>query len=205
MWTEPIASWHADPERTSATIDEEGWLHTGDVAELDGCGRFKIIDRIKVYQYLYHCGGMFTELPQNIMKLAQGEYVALEKIVNTYSASPIISQIYVHGDSLQDHLVAIVIPDLEHLAGLASKHSGTPVHSSDVATLEAAVGDERVKAAYMAELHKQGKKAGLKGFETVKKIHLSIVPFTTENDTLTPTLKVKRFVNGNSFVLNAHV
>lgn len=40
-----------DPTNTAATIDEDGWLHTGDIAELDSCGRFMIIDRIKVLAY----------------------------------------------------------------------------------------------------------------------------------------------------------
>ncbi|KAF8509544.1 acetyl-CoA synthetase-like protein [Gautieria morchelliformis] len=167
--------YYKDPTNTAAAIDEEGWLHTGDIGQIDTHGRISIIDRLK-----------------NIMKLAQGEYVALEKIENAYSALPTIAQIYVHGDSLQDHLVAIVIPDMDHLAGLASKLGGKQVQPSDHTALEAVAGDERVKAAFMIELDKQAKKVGLKGFECVKKIHLSVDPFTPENDMLTPTLKLKR-------------
>jgi long-subunit acyl-CoA synthetase (AMP-forming) len=46
-----------DPKNTASAIDEEGWLHTGDIAEIDTCGRFLIIDRIKVRAHL-----CYTEL-----------------------------------------------------------------------------------------------------------------------------------------------
>ncbi|MGH7954472.1 MAG: AMP-binding enzyme [Gloeomargaritales cyanobacterium] len=48
---------------------------------------------------------------ENLFKLAQGEYVAAEKIENILMASPLISQCFVHGDSHQSYLVAIVVPD----------------------------------------------------------------------------------------------
>jgi long-chain acyl-CoA synthetase len=37
-----------DEKSTKETVDAEGWIHTGDIAEIDSCGRVKIVDRLKV-------------------------------------------------------------------------------------------------------------------------------------------------------------
>ncbi|KAJ6547071.1 hypothetical protein B0H19DRAFT_955000 [Mycena capillaripes] len=170
-----FTQYYKDEKTTKETIDEEGWLHTGDVAEIDSCGRLKIIDRVK-----------------NIMKLAQGEYVALEKIENTYTTCPVIAQIYVHGDSLQSFLVGVIVPDPVQLAGIVSALYGKKVAPEDTTALAAACRDPRVNSHIMGMLTQEGKKNALKGFETLKRIHVTIDPFTIEDNTLTPTLKVRR-------------
>ncbi|KAG9104856.1 hypothetical protein FRC06_008086 [Ceratobasidium sp. 370] len=167
--TNCFTEYYKDEENTKKTVDSEGWLHTGDVGLVDECGRFKIIDRVK-----------------NIMKLSQGEYVALEKVENAYSTCPVVAQLYVHGDSLQDHLIAVVVPDpvqLEQIiaqAGLKGKpHAEVINHKS-------------VVAAIKKLLDKEGKKQGLNGFEMIKNVHVTLEPFTTDNNLLTPTFKVRR-------------
>ncbi|KIO29189.1 hypothetical protein M407DRAFT_21758 [Tulasnella calospora MUT 4182] len=166
--------YHKDEKSTKEALDGEGWFHTGDVAHLDDCGRLTIIDRIK-----------------NIMKLAQGEYVALEKVENVYTACPVVSQIYVHGDSLQDHLIAVVVPDPGALSEAAGS-CGLKIEPSDAQAIQKAITDPKVADAVLAMMTKTAKKAGLNGFETVKAIHLTLEPFTIENNLLTPTFKVRR-------------
>ncbi|KAJ6618362.1 hypothetical protein B0H10DRAFT_1947722 [Mycena sp. CBHHK59/15] len=174
--------YYKDEKNTRETIDEEGWLHTGDVAEVDSCGRFKIIDRVK-----------------NIMKLAQGEYVALEKIENTYSTCPVIAQIYVHGDGLQSFLVGVIIPDPVQLAGIVSTLYGKKVAPDDMETLTAACKDERLNKHIMGMLNQEAKRNSLKGFETLKRIHISLDAFSVDDATMTPTMKVRRKDAYNKF------
>jgi len=170
-----FATYYKDDKNTKETVDDEGWLHTGDVGEIDSAGRLKIIDRIK-----------------NIMKLAQGEYVALEKIENVYGLHPIVAQLYVHGDSLQDHLLGVVVPDPVQFALLCNSIRGTTIGPNDSAELATAARDPAVAQAFLHEITHEAKKAALKGFEMIKKIHITTVPFSTENGLLTPTFKVRR-------------
>lgn len=126
------------------------------------------------------------------MKLSQGEYVALEKVENVYTACPVIQQIMVHGNPLQSYLLAIVVPDPVQLAKIASRIWKKPVSETDLARLDEAVKDERVVKAILDVLTKDGTKYGLKGYEFVRRIFVTNELFSVENGCLTPTMKVRR-------------
>ncbi|KIO20763.1 hypothetical protein M407DRAFT_29608 [Tulasnella calospora MUT 4182] len=129
----------------------------------------------------------------NIIKLSQGEYVALEKLESFYSAYPVVGQIYLHGDSLRDHLIAVVVPDPASLAIIAEEQANHEFDHTAEPALAAAVKEPAVVKAVLDSMTNQVKKAGgLKGFEIVKAIHLTLDQFAVENGTLTPTLKIKR-------------
>ncbi len=93
---------------------------------------------------------------KNIFKTAQGEYVAPEKIENVYQRCPLIAQSYVHGDSLEASLVAIVVPDEEELNAWARKNK---VAARNFAEL---VANPAVKSLILQEMNKVAKEAGLK-------------------------------------------
>lgn len=98
------------------------------------------------------------------MKLSQGEYIALEKIESVYSTNPLVAQICVYGDSLRDHVVAILVPEPALLAELAGKVHGAPVRADDLVALAAAAADGRVVSEVLKVLDEEARRAGLKGY-----------------------------------------
>uniref|UniRef100_A0A7N8YQJ1 Arachidonate--CoA ligase n=1 Tax=Mastacembelus armatus TaxID=205130 RepID=A0A7N8YQJ1_9TELE len=157
-----------DPERTAEAIDKDGWLHTGDIGKWLPNGTLKLIDRKK-----------------HIFKLAQGEYIAPEKIETIYNRSDPVAQIFVHGDSLQACLVGIVVPDPD-LLPFWSKRKGIDGSYSELCN------NKDVKKAILEDILRLGKEAGLKSFEQVRDIALYPEMFSVQNGLLTPTLKAKR-------------
>uniref|UniRef100_A0A672QP25 Long-chain-fatty-acid--CoA ligase n=1 Tax=Sinocyclocheilus grahami TaxID=75366 RepID=A0A672QP25_SINGR len=164
-----------DPERTSEAIDKDSWLHTGDVGKWLPNGTLKIIDRKK-----------------HIFKLAQGEYIAPEKIENIYIHSDPVAQVFVHGDSLQACLVGILVPDPDFLPGWAKKRGIEGSYTEMCKSKE-------LKNAILEDIIRLGKEAGLKSFEQVRDIALHMEMFSVQNGLLTPTLKAKRTELRNHF------
>ncbi|XP_069027562.1 long-chain-fatty-acid--CoA ligase 1-like [Embiotoca jacksoni] len=158
-----------DPEKTAETIDADGWLHTGDIGKWLPNGTLKIVDRKK-----------------HIFKLSQGEYIAPEKIENVYTRSDAVVQVFVHGDSLQAFLVAVVVPDPDFLSGWTQRTLSLQ------GSYQQLCGRAEVKAAILEDLLRLGKAGGLKSFEQVKAIYIHTKLFSIENGLLTPTMKAKR-------------
>ena len=97
------------------------------------------------------------------MKLAQGEYVALEHVENVYATCPLIAQLFIYGDSFQSYLVGVVVPDPAQLAALVARELGEHVDVEDLVALAKFVEDPKVAAVALAELEKDENVRKLKG------------------------------------------
>jgi long-chain acyl-CoA synthetase len=159
-----------DPKNTAEALGGDGWLRTGDIGVIRPDGSLKIIDRRK-----------------NMFKLAQGEYVAAEKIEMVYQEASSISQCFIYGKSTETFAIAIVVPDVDN-----AKHWWAENKKSDFPGLEAACQDKDFSDHIKADMTAREKEAKLNGFEKAKKFHLSPEAFTVENNLLTPTFKLKR-------------
>eukprot|EP01125_Pyxidicula_operculata_P000757 TRINITY_DN1068_c5_g1_i1.p1 TRINITY_DN1068_c5_g1~~TRINITY_DN1068_c5_g1_i1.p1 ORF type:complete len:656 (-),score=167.42 TRINITY_DN1068_c5_g1_i1:1428-3395(-) len=166
-----------DVDQTSDTIDEDGWLHSGDIGLIYPDGNVKLIDRSK-----------------NIFKLSQGEFVAPERLEEYYAQSQYVSQIFVHGEPTKSCLIAIVVPDKESITTWAQS-----LKKPNASDFDALCTDPQVNKIILDSLAAQAKNFKFKGFETIRAIYLSSEPFTVENQLITPTLKTRRAVAKQRF------
>jgi long-chain acyl-CoA synthetase len=170
-----FAGYHNNKAETDKVLSADGWLSTGDIGRWNADGTLSIIDRKK-----------------NIFKLAQGEYVAAEKIEMAISKSKYISQPWVYGNSFFPMLVAVVTPDFTELKAAATAGGWLVEGNVELAKKPEAI------ALVLKEIEKEAKAAGLKSFEVPKKVILEgetnelAQGFSIENDCLTPTFKLKR-------------
>uniref|UniRef100_A0A665UKY9 Long-chain-fatty-acid--CoA ligase n=1 Tax=Echeneis naucrates TaxID=173247 RepID=A0A665UKY9_ECHNA len=172
------------------TMSTPGDWSAGHVGAPLPCNMVKLVD-VPDMNYLAVNGEgengtlQIVDRKKHIFKLAQGEYIAPEKIENVYAMSEAVAQVFVHGDSLQAYLVAVVVPNSDSLSGWAKTTLGLEGSYQELCGKE-------VKAAILDDMQRLGKERGLKSFEQVKAIYISTQMFTIENGLLTPTLKAKR-------------
>lgn len=158
--------YYGDEQKTRETIDEGGWLHTGDVGEWTSNGTLRIIDRTK-----------------HIFKLSQGEYIAPERLEDVYQRSRWIGQIFIDGISTESTVVAIVIPDEEYVR---ANFQTTESSFAEICK------DEKLKQIILNDLQQLAKKFNFKLYETLSNIYLHPEPFSQENGLITSTLKTRR-------------
>ncbi len=155
-------------EATREVLDEEGWLRTGDVGELDADGFLKITDRLK-----------------NILVTAGGKNIAPAPLEIAAAMSPYVAQAVMIGDR-RPFPALLVVPDFERLEGWAREQG---IDSSDRDRLSS---DERVHA-FLAE-ETLGRLESFASYETPKKVAVLAEEFAVDSGELTPTMKVKRRV-----------
>ena len=169
------------PDITKTSVDEEGWLHSGDVAMVlpEHGNAFRIIDRVK-----------------NMFKLQQGEYIAPEKIENKLENCKYIEQVFVYGDSLQSFLVGVIVPKSKPVIEFLTSKGINATKENYKDYFE----DPDLIADILKEIDTYSRKNDIKGFEIIKKVYLSKEPFTQDNGLLGSTLKIKRHILKKHFL-----
>jgi long-subunit acyl-CoA synthetase (AMP-forming) len=157
-----------DPDSTRAALDDEGWLHSGDIGTIDEDGFLQITDRKK-----------------DLLITAGGENVAPQVIEGLLKGIPVIAQAVVLGDR-QRYLAALVTLDPERL-GEETKIAGSPARTSNEAAS---------CKIFRAHLERQietvnGKLARV---QTIKRFAVIPGEFSVDGGELTPTMKIRRKV-----------
>ncbi|MEC9207017.1 MAG: long-chain fatty acid--CoA ligase, partial [Pseudomonadota bacterium] len=153
------------PEETAEVI-VNGWLHTGDIGELDDDGYLIITDRKK-----------------DIIVNAGGDNIAPQRIEGFLTLQPEIAQAMIYGDR-KPNLSALILPDPEFTADWA-KETGKP-------TPHNLVDDDGFREAISAAVDRVN--ADLSVIERVRRFIIINEPFTIENEMMTPSMKIRRHI-----------
>jgi hypothetical protein len=170
-------------ETEESRIDgEPGWMRTGDIGEMAN-GRLKVIDRKK-----------------NFFKLSLGEFVSAVKLELIYEQSPAVRQIFIHGESIDSFIVAVIVPSPEFVRKHRSTELGN-VHkrvdfrscNNTASSAPQSINDDlRLAEMVMAELTAIARAHKLRAHEIPRGILLDEKEWTTANELLTPSSKIRR-------------
>jgi long-chain acyl-CoA synthetase len=155
-------------EETGKTITD-GWLHTGDIGELDEDNFLKVTDRKK-----------------SLIKTESGEYISLTHIEDTLIDSPYIEQAAAFASDEWHFVTALIVPDYDELVSYAKSRNLSFSNDFEI------ISSEEILKLIKSEIKNlQSKHAK---YEQVRRFVLLSKPFTIESGELTPSLKIKRRV-----------
>jgi len=161
-----FGGYHNQPDETALSINDEGWLHTGDVGRLDDAGYLVITDRKK-----------------DLLITSGAKNVAPQRVESALRMSPYIADAMVFGDR-RPYLVALITLEGEEVRTFAA---GLDLPIDDWGAL---VREPRVQGLIAAEVERCNVR--LARFEHVRKYKVLQRGLTIEGGELTPTLKVRR-------------
>jgi long-chain acyl-CoA synthetase len=162
------------PDKTAEAIDAEGWLHTGDIAEIDDDGYVKLVDRKK--EIIINAAGKNMS-PANI-----------EAAIKT--ASPLIGQAVCIGDNRR-YNTALIVLDIDFAPQWAAQRG---IESTSLADLSQ---DPKVIAAVQEGV--DAANTHLARVEQIKKFTIVPGDWAPGGDELTPTMKLKRTPIANKY------
>jgi long-chain acyl-CoA synthetase len=149
-------------EDATEEVLSDGWMHTGDIGEIDKDGFLKITDRKK-----------------DLIKTAGGKYVAPQPIEAALQHDPLVERAVVIGDE-RPYCVALIVPNWDAVKsqlGLDGDH-------------QQLTGDAKLRGAVQKTVDNANQ--GLGSWESVKYFKLLPEDFSEDSGEITPTLKVKR-------------
>ena len=144
------------PDVTANAFDPDGYYRTGDVMAELGPDRVKYVDR-----------------RNNVLKLAQGEFVAVARLEAVFATAALVRQIFVYGNSERPYLLAVVVPTDDALDKFAQDAGG-------------------VKAALSESLRQTAKLAELQSYEVPADFLVESQPFSEDNGLLSGVGKLLR-------------
>jgi long-chain acyl-CoA synthetase len=169
-----MAGYHNLADATAESLDGDGWLHTGDIGNLDEQGFLRITDRKK-----------------DLFKTSGGKYVAPSAIESIFmGVCPYASALIVHGDG-RSFVSALVTLDPDAMAGWATENAMTGLSYAELVTSPAV---REMVQGYVDALN-----AKLNPWETIKKFLILPRDLSIEDGDLTPSMKLKRRVVASKY------
>ncbi|SDC79616.1 carboxylic acid reductase [Actinokineospora iranica] len=147
-----IPGYYRRPEVTADIFDEDGYYRTGDIMAQTGPDQLVYVDR-----------------RSNVLKLSQGEFVAVSRLEALFVTSPLIQQIFVYGNSERAYLLAVIVP--------------TPAATDQGAEL---------KRSLTESVRQVARDAGLSSYEIPRDFLVETEPFSAKNGLLSDARKLLR-------------